>query len=77
MTDRQTIRKAIQAANKKIRFLSHKETAAMLEYAADDKAEAYRIGSEETQREIVERLVEIADTLPTEYKIGSITHRNK
>lgn len=48
--------KAIRAAGKKLPLRPEKARNAMLEYAADDKAEAYQIGAEEAQGEILSRL---------------------
>lgn len=48
--------KAIQEASKKLPFAPTKQTNALLEHAADDMADAYRIGAEEAQAEIVTRL---------------------
>lgn len=52
--------KAIREAGKRLPFKSAKEQNALLEYAADDLAEAYRIGAEEAQGEIVARLRALA-----------------
>lgn len=53
MTD---LEKAIRAAGKKLPFKSTKQQNELLQYAADDMADAYRIGAEEAQQEIVTRL---------------------
>lgn len=50
------LKKAISVASKRLPFKSAKQANKMLEYAADDKAEAYRIGAEEAQEEIILRL---------------------
>lgn len=55
------IDKAIREAGKKLPFTSRKSQNEILEYAADDLADAYRIGAEEAQREIVTRLRELAE----------------
>lgn len=47
---------AIRAASKRLPFRSEKAAQSYLEYAADSLAEAYRIGAEEAQGEIVRRL---------------------
>lgn len=47
---------ALRVAKKKIPMLSAKTRNANLEHAADDMAEAYEIGMEEGQSEIVERI---------------------
>jgi hypothetical protein len=52
--------KAIREAGKKLSFASRKQQNQILEFAADDLADAYRIGAEEAQREIVARLRELA-----------------
>lgn len=51
--------KAIRIAGKKLPFKSAKQTNEMLEMFVGDFAEAYRVGAEEAQREIVARLVEL------------------
>lgn len=51
--------KAIKEAAKKLPFNSRKQQNEILEYAADDLADAYRIGAEEAQREILRRLREL------------------
>jgi uncharacterized protein YaiL (DUF2058 family) len=55
------IEKAVREAGKKLPFTSRKSQNEILQYAADDLADAYRIGAEEAQREIVERLRELAE----------------
>lgn len=50
------IQRAIKAAEKKLPFRTTKQQNALLEYAADDLADAYRIGAEEAQQEILTRL---------------------
>ena len=52
--------RAIQAASKKLPILGDKKLNEELEWAADDLAEAYRIGAEEAQGEIVARLRQLA-----------------
>lgn len=52
--------KAIRAASKRLPFKSAKQMNELLEYAADDLAEAYRIGAEEAQGQIVLRLKNLA-----------------
>lgn len=51
------MRKVIKIAGKRLPFKSEKSTNALLEYAAGDMAEAYRIGAEEAQTEIIRRLL--------------------
>lgn len=53
MTD---IDRSIKAAAKKLPFKTRKQQNALLEYAADDLADAYRIGAEDAQQEILTRL---------------------
>lgn len=48
--------KVMLMATKRLPFKSEKATNAMLEYAAGDMAEAYRIGAEEAQGEIIRRM---------------------
>jgi hypothetical protein len=48
--------KAIKEAGKRLPFKTDKQMNEMLEYAAGSLAEAYRIGAEEAQGVIVERL---------------------
>lgn len=48
--------KAIKAASKKLPIKGDRALNDILEFAADTQAEAYRIGAEEAQREIVARL---------------------
>lgn len=50
------IDKAIKEASKRLPFASVKQRNEMLEYAADNMAEAYQIGAEEAQVVILERL---------------------
>jgi hypothetical protein len=61
MGERDVIRRsaAVKAAAKRIPFLSDKRLNANLEFAAGDMAEAYRIGAEEAQREIIVRLLAV------------------
>lgn len=47
---------AINSAKKKLPFKTSKQQNELLEYAADDLADAYRIGAEEAQHEIITRL---------------------
>jgi hypothetical protein len=51
------MRLAVKAAGRRLPFKSEKATNALLEYAAGDMAEAYRIGAEEAQSEIIRRLL--------------------
>ena len=50
---------ALRAAEKKLPFASRKQQNELLEFVAEDMAEAYRIGAEEAQREILARLREL------------------
>jgi hypothetical protein len=52
--------RAVREAQKKLPFASRKQQNQILEFAAGDLADAYRIGAEEAQREIVTRLRELA-----------------
>ncbi len=47
---------AIRVAGKKLPFSSAKEQSISLNYAGANLAEAYRIGAEEAQREIISRI---------------------
>lgn len=58
-----TIDRAIRAVERKIKFYSEKRRNAMLEYAAGDMAEAYQIGAEEAQGEMLARLQTIRRSL--------------
>jgi len=51
--EQRAIQRAINKARKRLPFLPEKKQNAMLEWAAGSLAEAYRIGAEEAQREIV------------------------
>lgn len=53
------IDKALKAAGKRLPFASEKKQNEMLEWAAGSMAEAYRIGAEEAQGEIIARLRKI------------------
>lgn len=57
------IDKAIRAVERKIQFRSEKARNEMLSYAAGDMAEAYLIGAEETQGEMLSRLQAIRRAL--------------
>lgn len=57
------IDKAIRAVERKIKFYSEKRRNEMLSYAAGDMAEAYQIGAEEAQGEMLSRLQAIRRTL--------------
>lgn len=48
--------KAVRAAARRLPIKSDKQLNDILEYAADDKAEAYRIGAQEAQHEIINRI---------------------
>jgi hypothetical protein len=60
VTPSAAFKRAIRVASNKLPFKSEKSTNTMLEYAASDMAEAYRIGAEEAQEHIVQRLVNLA-----------------
>lgn len=47
---------ALRAAGKQLPFASRRDQNRELAFAADDMADAYRIGAEEAQREIIHRL---------------------
>src|SRR5580693_10669840 len=51
--------KVMLAATKRLPFKSENATEKMLEFAAGSMAEAYRIGAEEAQSEIIGRLQEL------------------
>lgn len=53
--------KAIRAAGKRLPFRTVKQQNELLEFAADDLADAYRIGAEEAQGVIIARLRELAE----------------
>jgi transcription elongation GreA/GreB family factor len=56
-------RKALTEAGKKIKVLPARNLNDQLEYAAGDLAEAYRIGVEEAQGEILSRLRTLQERL--------------
>jgi hypothetical protein len=61
--------RALAAASKRLPFKSEKAMETILEFAAGSLSEAYRIGAEEAQSEIVNRLAGLtgysASTRPT------------
>ena len=57
------LEQAIRAASKRLPFRSSKQQNDILEYAADDLADAYRIGAEEAQAEIVARLLVLSERM--------------
>ncbi|HXR93736.1 MAG TPA: hypothetical protein VN750_26020 [Steroidobacteraceae bacterium] len=57
------IDKALRAAGSKLPLRSTKARNEMLAYAAMDMAEAYQIGAEEAQSEVIRRLEAIRRTL--------------
>jgi hypothetical protein len=65
-----TIDKAIRSVERKIKLYSEKRRNEMLSYAAGDMAEAYQIGVEEAQGELIGRLQDIRRSMlpkpPTE-----------
>lgn len=48
--------RAIKEARKKLPFKRDQDMNDLLEYAADDFAEAYKVGAQEAQSEIINRL---------------------
>lgn len=58
-TGKSVIDKCIRAALRRIPFSSEKRQNQMLEFCAGSLAEAYRLGAEEAQQEIVSRLRQI------------------
>ena len=54
--EQRAIQRAINKARKRLPFLPEKKQNAMLEWAAGSMAEAYRLGAEEAQTEILHRL---------------------
>ena len=59
MDNDKVLRMAIRAANRRLPFSTTIRQNAMLENICADFAEAYRIGAEEAQNEIVARLLVI------------------
>jgi hypothetical protein len=59
INDARTLRRAIKAASKKIRLLGNRLLNANLECCCGDMAEAYQVGVEEAQGEIISRLMEL------------------
>lgn len=55
------LKEAIREAGKRLPFKSRKQQNEVLEFAADDLTDAYRIGAEEAQREIIIRLQILAE----------------
>lgn len=64
-------RKALTEAGKTIRVLPARKLNGQLEYAAGDLAEAYRIGVEEAQEEILSRLRALQGKLAAQPPPGS------
>lgn len=58
--DLAVIKKAIRVAGKKLRIHSDKTLNQNLEFCCGDLAEAYRVGAEEAQHAIVDRLVRLS-----------------
>lgn len=58
-----TVRKAKRAAFKRLPFESEKKQNERLEFAVGTLAEAYRLGAEEAQTEILRRLDELEGRL--------------
>lgn len=59
MSTKILLSKAISAARKPLRFLPAKQQEKNLEFACGSLSEAYRIGAEEAQSAIVNRLLEL------------------
>ena len=57
--------KVLLAASKKLPMVSDRVLRERLEWAADDMADAYRIGAQEAQAEIVARLRTLYEDRPT------------
>jgi hypothetical protein len=62
-TPLKTIDKALRAATRKMHFRSDAQLKRNLEFACMDTMEAYKLGVEECQGEIVRRLQEIQRTI--------------
>ena len=56
-----SLSRVLRAAGKKIPFASEKRQNDVLEFACGTLAEAYRIGAEEAQGEILRRLRELGE----------------
>lgn len=65
MTKEQFAKKALRAASRKLPYKSDKAIKENLSFFCDDLAHAYRVGAEEAQREIVNRLIAVG-TLETQ-----------
>lgn len=63
------LEKAIRLASKKLPLASVRHRNEHLSYAADDKAEAFAIGTEEAQTEIIHRLRKLQDSLRLRPKV--------
>ncbi len=59
MTEKVLRSAVLRAARKKLDFRPERELQENLEWAADNKADAYRIGAQEAQAEIIQRLQEL------------------
>jgi hypothetical protein len=68
-------RKALTEAGKKIKVLPARNLNDQLEYAAGDLAEAYRIGVEEAQGEILSRLRTLQERLADQSTPVSATEK--
>lgn len=62
--DERTLKAAVKAARKKIRVLSDKKLNENLSFACGSLAEAYCVGVEEAQMEILDRLLVLAEKRP-------------
>ena len=69
-------RKAVKAAKKKVHTLGDKKLNENLEYACGSLAEAYRVGVEEAQGEIVSRLMELQNKLANESARASMSEND-
>lgn len=59
--DKRTLNAAIKAARKKIRVLSDKALNSNLDFACGSLADAYNVGVEEAQSEILGRLLALVE----------------
>lgn len=57
--DVKTLQKARAEIAKNMKFLPEKQLRQNLEFAADDMVEAYQIGAEEAQAELVQRITDL------------------
>lgn len=59
MSEKISKARAVRAASAKMKFFSEKKIQASLEFATDSLAEAYLIGAQEAQQEIIARIMAI------------------